>query len=72
MPFRDVVYLLVKPFLGRKKGLTNAEVVSRAVEHADLKSAAADLTQLADEALDHVIRESRAERARIQELAGPQ
>jgi len=72
MPFRDVIYLIVKPFLGRKKGLTNAEVVSRAVEHADLKSAAADLTQLADDTLEHVIRESRAERARIQALAGPQ
>jgi anaerobic magnesium-protoporphyrin IX monomethyl ester cyclase len=72
MPLRDVIYLIVKPFLGRKKGLTNAEVVSRAVEHADLKSAAADLTQLADDTLEHVIRESRAERARIQSLAGPQ
>src|SRR5258706_2569384 len=72
MPLRDVIYLIVKPFLGRKKGLTNAEVVSRAVEHAELKSAAADLTQLADDTLEHVIRESRAERARIQALAGPQ
>jgi len=31
-----------------------------------------DLTQLADDTLEHVIRESRAERARIQALAGPQ
>jgi radical SAM superfamily enzyme YgiQ (UPF0313 family) len=69
MPLRDVIYLLLKPFLGSKKGLTRAEVVSRAVEHGDLKSAAADMTQLADAALDHAIRESRAERARIQALA---
>jgi predicted small metal-binding protein len=67
-----VIYLVAKPFLGRKTGLTNAEVVSRAVEHAELKSAAADLTQLADDTLEHVISESRAERARIQALAGPQ
>jgi len=66
MPLRDVLYLIVKPFLGKKKGATKAEVISRAVEHADLKSAAADMTQLADEALEHAIRESKAERARIQ------
>jgi len=35
-----------------------------------VKSAAADLTQLADDALEHAIRESRAERARIQAMAG--
>jgi len=70
MPLRDVIYLIVKPFLGRKKGFTNAEVISRAVEHGDLKSAAADMTLLADEALEHAMRESRAERARIQALAG--
>jgi radical SAM superfamily enzyme YgiQ (UPF0313 family) len=71
MPLRDVIYLLVKPFLGRKRGFTQAEVLSSAVEHAEMKSAAADLTQLADEALEHAIRESRAERARIQVLANP-
>jgi radical SAM superfamily enzyme YgiQ (UPF0313 family) len=69
MPLGDVLYLLVKPFLGQKAGATPAEVVSRAVEHADLKSAAAEMTQLADEALEHAIRESRAERARIQGLS---
>src|SRR6185295_5417786 len=61
MPLRDVIYLLVKPFLGRKKGPTRAEVVSRAVEHDEVKSAAAELTQLSDAALEHAIRESRAE-----------
>jgi radical SAM superfamily enzyme YgiQ (UPF0313 family) len=69
MPLRDVVYLLVKPFLGTRTGPTRAEVVSRAVEHDEVKSAAADLTLLADAALEHAIRESRAERARIQAMA---
>lgn len=69
MALRDVIYLIVKPFLGKKKGATKAEVISRAVEHSDLKSAAADMTQLADEALEHAIAESKAERARIQAMA---
>ena len=69
MPLRDVLYLLAKPFLGQKTGATPAEVVSRAVEHEDLKSAAAEMTQLADEALEHAIREARAERVRIQGLS---
>jgi radical SAM superfamily enzyme YgiQ (UPF0313 family) len=69
MKLRDVVYLIVKPFLGQKKGATKAEVISRAVEHGDLKSAAADLTHLADEELERVIAESKAERARIQAMA---
>ena len=69
MPFRDVIYLVVKPFLGKKAGATNAEVVSRAVEHAEAKSAAADLTSLSDEALERAIAGSKAERARIQAMA---
>ena len=69
MKLRDVIYLVAKPFLGKKKGATKAEVISRAVEHGDLKSAAADMTQLADEALEHAINESKAERARIQAMA---
>ncbi|MGH7899305.1 MAG: B12-binding domain-containing radical SAM protein, partial [Candidatus Binatia bacterium] len=66
MPLRDVVYLIVKPFLGTKKGPTKNEVLSRAVEHPAMKDAAADLTQVADELLVHVMNESRAERLRIQ------
>ena len=31
MPLRDILYLIVKPFLGRKHGATKAERVSRAV-----------------------------------------
>jgi hypothetical protein len=69
MPVRDVLYFILKPFLGKKAGPTNAEVISRAVEHAELKSDAAAMTQVADEALKHVMRESRAERARIQATA---
>jgi radical SAM superfamily enzyme YgiQ (UPF0313 family) len=51
MPVRDILYMLVKPFLGKKAGQTNAEVLSRAVEHDELMSAAADLTQVPDESL---------------------
>ena len=69
MPLRDVVYLIVKPFLGKKQGPTKTEVLSRAVEHADVKSAAADLTQLADDALEQAIMNARAERAAIQAQA---
>jgi radical SAM superfamily enzyme YgiQ (UPF0313 family) len=69
MPVRDVVYLIIKPFLGKKKGATKAEVLSRAVEHAEMKDAAAQLTQLADEMLHHVLEASRAERLRIQQDA---
>ena len=46
MPARDVLYLLIKPFLGKKSGATKAEVLSRAVEHRQAKDAAADLTQM--------------------------
>jgi len=69
MPLRDVLYLIVKPFLGKKSGQTKAEVISRAVEHQALKEAAADLTQLADHAVERIIRESQAERLRIQQEA---
>jgi radical SAM superfamily enzyme YgiQ (UPF0313 family) len=44
------------------------QVVSRAVEHADAKSAAADLTNLSDAAVELAIAGSRAERARIQAM----
>jgi len=69
MPLRDVSYLIVKPFLGKKSGQTKAEVISRAVEHHKLKDAAAQLTQLSDDVVTHVIQESRAERLRIQQEA---
>lgn len=69
MPVREVAYLIAKPFLGSKSGATKAEVLSRAVEHAAMKDAAANLTQVQDDVLEHVMRESRAERRRIQEDA---
>ncbi|WP_455377789.1 B12-binding domain-containing radical SAM protein [Petrachloros mirabilis] len=70
MPARDVAYLILKPFLGQKKGATKAEVLSRAVEHADMKDAAAQLTQVTDEMLHSVLEASREERIRIQRDAG--
>jgi len=69
MAVRDVAYLLLKPFMGQKKGATKAEVVSRLVEHADMKDAAAQLTQVADDMLHNVFEASRLERQRIQQAA---
>ena len=69
MPLRDVLHLLTKPFFGKKSGQTKAEVLSRAVEHGALKDAAAQLTQISDDVLEHVINESKAERLRIQREA---
>jgi len=69
MPARDVAYLIIKPFLGKSKGATKAEVLSRAVEHADIKDAAAELTQITDDMLHNVMEESRLERLRIQQEA---
>jgi anaerobic magnesium-protoporphyrin IX monomethyl ester cyclase len=71
MPVRDVLYLLLKPFLGKSKGATKAEVLSRAVEHGVLKDEAARLTQVTDHLLEHVMQESLAERQRIQREADP-
>ena len=51
--------------LGKKKGATKSEVLSRAVEHGALKDAAAEMTQLSDDTLEHVLEESRLERLRI-------
>jgi radical SAM superfamily enzyme YgiQ (UPF0313 family) len=48
MPIRDVVYLIVKPFLGKQRGPTRAETVSRAVEHAAHMDSAAAFTRVAD------------------------
>ena len=69
MPVKDVVYLILKPCLGQKKGATKAEVLSRAVEHADMKDAAAQFTQLTDQALEDILEASRIERGRLQQAA---
>jgi hypothetical protein len=58
MPARDVAYIIIKPFLGKGKGATKAEVLSRTVEHGQLKDAAAELTQMTDEMLHSVMEES--------------
>ena len=58
MPLRDVVYLIVKPFMGKKQGPTKNEVFSRAVEHRTLKDNAAELTNVPDALLKGVIEES--------------
>jgi len=69
MKLRDVVYLIIKPFLGNQSGPTKNEVLSRAVEHAALKDAAAELTQLSDAEIERVTRTARAERLRFQQEA---
>jgi anaerobic magnesium-protoporphyrin IX monomethyl ester cyclase len=72
MPARDVIYLIIKPFLGKRSGATKAEVISRAVEHGANKDAAALLTQVSDDRLEYVMEESRRERLRIQQEADGQ
>jgi radical SAM superfamily enzyme YgiQ (UPF0313 family) len=67
MRARDVLYLIVKPFLGSKRGPTKNEVLSRAVEHLLLKDAAAQLTQVSDALLEQVVEDSRAERLRLRQ-----
>jgi hypothetical protein len=57
---RDVVYLIIKPFLGKNRGPTRNEVLSRAVEHRALKDAAADLTSVPDTLLEGVIKDEEA------------
>jgi anaerobic magnesium-protoporphyrin IX monomethyl ester cyclase len=65
MPWRDVLYLIIKPFLGNGHGPTPNEVFSRAIEHGEAKDAAASLTQIDDSRLEQVLAESRAERDRL-------
>lgn len=54
MRLRDVVYLIIKPFLGAKRGSTKNEVLSRAVEHDAQKDAAALLTRVSDDELSEI------------------
>ena len=63
MRLRDIAYLIVKPFLGKRRGATKAEALSRALEHAELKDAAGALTQVADAMLEQALAESDAKRA---------
>jgi anaerobic magnesium-protoporphyrin IX monomethyl ester cyclase len=55
MRLRDVIYLIIKPFLGQKQGPTKNEMLSRAVEHGALQDAAASLTTVPDALLGGVI-----------------
>ncbi len=52
MPLRDVVYLILKPFLGKPRGPTPAGTLSRATEYAELKDSGAALTQVTDAMLE--------------------
>lgn len=61
MPLRSVIQLLIKPFIGKKSGATRSEVLSRAVEHYDDKSKAADLTKLSDDELASAVAMERKE-----------
>ena len=56
MPLRDVIHLIIKPFLGNKRGPTKNEVLSRAVEHPAMKDAAAALTTLPDVPFENAAR----------------
>ena len=69
MPFKDILYLLFKPFLGKKKGATKAEQLSVAVEFGLSKDSAAEFTRVSDDTLVRVSEEARAERQRLTELA---
>ncbi len=55
MPLRDVIHLIIKPFLGNKQGPTKNEVLSRAVEHPAMKDAAAELTTRPDAPFENVV-----------------
>jgi hypothetical protein len=55
MPLRDVIHLIIKPFLGNKRGPTKNEVLSRAVEHPAMKDAAAALTTLPEVPFENVV-----------------
>ena len=46
MPIRDMIYLIVKPFLGQRSGPTRAEELSRTVDHAEHKDTAAAFTRV--------------------------
>ena len=64
MRLRDVVYLIIKPFLGARRGPTNNEVLSRAVEHGAQKDAAAVLTRVSDVVLAEIATASNTEPSR--------
>ena len=66
MRTRDLVYLIVKPFLGKRRGATPAEKLSRAIEYPEFKDSAPALTHMADAMLEQALAASKAERGRLQ------
>jgi len=66
MRMRDIVYLILKPFLGKRSGPTQAETLSRAVEHLEIKDSAAALTLVPDHMLEEAVAASKTERQRLQ------
>ena len=69
MPLRDVIYLIVKPFTGKKQGPTKNEVLSRAVEHRTLKDNAAELTNVPDALLERAIEGEKSAADRSKRVA---
>ena len=65
MPLRHILYILVKPFLGAKRGPTKAEKMSVDVEFNASKDGAAEFTKT-DDVLLHVQKESLLERQRLE------
>jgi radical SAM superfamily enzyme YgiQ (UPF0313 family) len=55
MPLRQVLYLLVKPFLGRRTGATRSAVLARGVDDRQLQRAATDLSRLSDQDLEQAV-----------------
>jgi radical SAM superfamily enzyme YgiQ (UPF0313 family) len=55
MPIREVLRMVFKPFLRKKEGATKAEGISQAMEHEKMKKAAADLTQISEDALENAV-----------------
>ena len=66
MRMRDIVYLILKPFLGKRSGPTQAETLSRAVEYLEIKDSAAALTLVPDHMLEEAVAASKTERQRLQ------
>jgi radical SAM superfamily enzyme YgiQ (UPF0313 family) len=66
MRLRDVIYLIIKPFLGNKAGPTRNEVLSRAVEHGAQKDMAALLTQIPDAGLEAAVERSQGNCGQVQ------
>jgi anaerobic magnesium-protoporphyrin IX monomethyl ester cyclase len=66
MRLRDVIYLIIKPFLGNKAGPTRNEMLSRAVEHGEQQDMAALLTQISDAGLEAAVERSQGNCAQVQ------